>query len=81
MLHLPYFLDMSVYVIQGFSVGTSRKFPIMGHDGGPGGYGSPLRLLLSRNLIKRKRKNEMARQSKVLMGKNRMSALDACEGT
>src|SRR6266852_6237096 len=73
MLHLPYFLDISVYVIQGFSIGTSRKFPIMGHDCGPGGYGSPLRLLLSRNLTRRKRKNDRARQSKALMRKDCMT--------
>jgi len=80
MLHLPYFLDISVYVIQGFSIGTSRKFPIMGQDGGPGGYGSPLRLLLSRNLTRRKRRNDMERKSKALMRKNCMSGLDVCEG-
>jgi hypothetical protein len=37
MLFLPYFLDMSAYAIQGASFGTSSIFPIIGHDGGPGG--------------------------------------------
>jgi len=81
MLHLPYFLDISVYAIHDFSIGTSRKLPIMGHDGGPGGYGSPLRLLLSRNLTRRKRKSDIARQSEALIRKDCMSGLNACEGT
>lgn len=70
MIHLPYFLDISAYAIQGLSIGTSRKLPIIGHDGGPGGYDSPLRLLLSRNLTRRTKKNDMARKSKALVRKN-----------
>ena len=69
-----------MYAIQGFSIGTSRKLPIIGHDGGPGGYDSLSRLLLSRNLTMRTRKNDMARQSKALVRKDCMSE-DACEGT
>ena len=75
MIHLPYFLDISAYAIQGFSIGTSRKLPIIGHDGGPGGYGTPLRLLLSRNLIRRNRKHDMARKSRVLIKKSCMSGM------
>jgi hypothetical protein len=36
-LHLPYFLDKSAYPIQGASFGISRRLPIIGRDGGPGG--------------------------------------------
>ena len=79
MLHLPYFLDISEYAIQGASFGTSSRLPIIGHDGGPGGKGNPLRLLWSRNTMRRKRKRARIRQSRTLMIRN-MTRLAVCGG-
>ena len=33
MLRLPYFFDISAYVLQGAAFGTSSKLPIIGRDG------------------------------------------------
>jgi hypothetical protein len=33
----PYLFDIFVYAIQGRWLGTSSKFPMIGHDCGPGG--------------------------------------------
>ncbi len=37
LLHLPYFLDISAYTVQGAFFGMSSRLPINGRDGGPGG--------------------------------------------
>jgi hypothetical protein len=79
MLHLPYSLDMLEYAIQGASFGTTSRLPIIGHDGGPGGKGNPLRLLWSRNTTIGQRKRARTRQSKALMGRN-MTRLGVCGG-
>jgi hypothetical protein len=49
----PYFLDMAWYATQADRFGTSRRLPMTGKGGGPGGYGSPLRLLWSRKVMNR----------------------------
>ena len=44
---LPYSLDMAWYAAQADRFGTSRRLPMTGMGGGPGGYGSPLCLMVT----------------------------------